>query len=259
MTQSEDHNNEIEEQFTKQGDAYSRIDYVQEEEGLKKTVAFTKAGSTDVVLDLACGPGFVSFAFAKACAKVVGVDITEAFLNKAIARAEELGLDNVEFLRGDVNALEFPDDTFDISICRAAFHHFLDPLTVLTELKRVTKPGGKIAILDMLGPEDEAKAECHHRMEMLCDPTHAKAISLSAFTKMFETLNLSVLSQREGQTKYPASQWIAHGGPSKGNEDRIRAMLQQSLKDDSLGLPVWEEDGELYMAHNSCAFLVAVP
>jgi hypothetical protein len=57
-------------------------------------------------------------------------------------------------------------------------------------------------------------------------------------------------------TKYSVAQWLAHGGPSEENAAEIRGVLGASLKEDCLGLEVFERDGELWFGHNTCVFVL---
>jgi ubiquinone/menaquinone biosynthesis C-methylase UbiE len=259
MTDSSKHLSNIELQFTKHGVAYQQLDYVKNQAGFHKIVALADARSAHTVLDIACGPGYLSFAFAETCASVVGIDITDAFLEHAREHARANGIENVEFSKGDVESLTFDDNFFDIAICRAAFHHFLNPLAVLGEMKRATKPGGKILVLDMVSSEDEEKAALQNKMEILCDPTHVHALSESEFNTLFDSLDLQVVSTKKSQTKYSLTQWINHGGPSPENEQQIRDILSASLDKDHLGLPVWEEKKRLHFGHNTSVFILTEP
>ena len=71
----------------------------------------------------------------------------QAPLEVARARARQRGLDNVEYLQGDVHALPFADGSFDRVTSRLGVMFFADLAKALGELHRVLKPGGKIALL----------------------------------------------------------------------------------------------------------------
>src|SRR6185436_5068296 len=105
-------------------DVYIRMRQTTDEKSLKALVEMTGTTSTQRVLDVACGPGFLTMAFARVAARADGLDATDAFLEHARAEAARRGLGNVEFRSGDAQHLPFDDATFDIACCRAAFHHF---------------------------------------------------------------------------------------------------------------------------------------
>lgn len=99
------------------------------------------------VLDLACGPGNFTRAFAAAVGVeglAVGVDVSETMLAKG-ARANQAP--NLVLIRADASELPFEDGAFDAVSCFAALHLFADPFAALAELKRVLAVGGRIALM----------------------------------------------------------------------------------------------------------------
>ncbi len=118
----------------------------------------------DGVLDVACGPGNFSRAFASAVGDsglVVGIDASETMLERGAAELRRSGLGNLCLIRGDATAMPFVDDSFDAACCFAALHLLEDPLAGLDEMARVLTPGGRIALLTSvqrgLGPRGPGK------------------------------------------------------------------------------------------------------
>jgi ubiquinone/menaquinone biosynthesis C-methylase UbiE len=104
----------------------------------------------DGVLDIACGPGNFSRAFAAGVGDsglVVGLDASETMLRRGAEELRSSSLDNLFLVRGDATALPFVDDSFDAVCCFAALHLFDDPLAGLDEMTRVLTPGGRIALM----------------------------------------------------------------------------------------------------------------
>jgi ubiquinone/menaquinone biosynthesis C-methylase UbiE len=102
------------------------------------------------VLDLACGSGEPSISIAtllKGTGHVVGVDFAAAPLEVARERASKRGLNNVEYLQADVHSLPFEDESFDRVTSRLGVMFFGDLHKALSEMRRVLKPGGKVALL----------------------------------------------------------------------------------------------------------------
>ena len=99
------------------------------------------------VLDVATGTGNAALAAARRFGDVVGVDYVPGLLERARVRAAAEGLD-VEFREGDAEALEFPDDSFDVvlSACGAMFAP--DHRRTAEELLRVCRPGGRIGMVN---------------------------------------------------------------------------------------------------------------
>lgn len=116
-------------------------DFIVEALGLKKT---------DKVLDLACGVGRHSLELARRGFKhVVGLDFTQAYLKRAIAKARHEKL-SVEFVRGDMKDLPFAEDEFDaVFNFYTSFGYFADEKDnerVIKEVARVLKPGGRFML-----------------------------------------------------------------------------------------------------------------
>ncbi|MFT4200569.1 class I SAM-dependent methyltransferase [Gordonia sp. (in: high G+C Gram-positive bacteria)] len=97
------------------------------------------------ILDVACGPGLYTRRLAENLTgdgRVIGIDFSKAMLDRA-ARGPH---PRTAYVRGDAHRLPFPDDSFDTVTCFAALYLIPDPLPVVDELVRVTRPGGEIAI-----------------------------------------------------------------------------------------------------------------
>ena len=122
-----DHIDRIREQFTRTADVYARMRQTTDERGLEALVGLSGASSSDRVLDVACGPGFLTMAFARKCREATGFDATDAFLRLARAEAKVRDLGNLCFEYGDAEDLPFSDASFEVVSCRAAFHHFRNP------------------------------------------------------------------------------------------------------------------------------------
>ncbi|MGH4015413.1 MAG: methyltransferase domain-containing protein [Pseudonocardiaceae bacterium] len=102
------------------------------------------------VLDVGCGPGTITVDLARRVApgRVLGVEPVPEPLAQARATAREAGVDNVEFVRGDVYALDAQDAMFDVVHAHQVLQHLGDPVAALREMLRVTGPGGVVAARD---------------------------------------------------------------------------------------------------------------
>jgi ubiquinone/menaquinone biosynthesis C-methylase UbiE len=103
----------------------------------------------DGVLDVACGTGNFSRDFARSVGPdglVVGIDVSQTMLRRAVADTREMGLEQVAYVRGDAQELPFLDQSFDAVCCFAAFHLFPDPMAALDRMTEVLTPGGRLAL-----------------------------------------------------------------------------------------------------------------
>jgi SAM-dependent methyltransferase len=106
--------------------------------------------SATTVLDVGCGPGTITADIATLVtpARVTALEVTGEALDLARAEIARRGLGNVGFAVGDVHALDFPDDAFDVVHAHQVLQHVGDPVAALREMRRVTRPGGVVAVRD---------------------------------------------------------------------------------------------------------------
>jgi ArsR family transcriptional regulator len=107
-----------------------------------------------VVADLGCGTGDLSARLARHVRKVVAVDRSAAMLKAARRRVEGLG--NVELHRADLEALPLDDASCDAALLVLALTYVLEPGRVLAEAHRIVRPGGTVAVVDLLAHDDDA-------------------------------------------------------------------------------------------------------
>ena len=139
--------------------------------GCGNPVALATLSPGEFVLDLGSGGGIDVLLSARRVSpggKAYGLDMTDEMLDLARKNQEEAGVENVEFLKGEIEDIPLPDDHVDVVISNCVINLSTEKKKVLGEAHRVLKPGGRFAVSDIvfLGDKSLLPAELVHEVEM---------------------------------------------------------------------------------------------
>jgi len=244
-TTQQQHNAAIVDQFTRQAVPFAEMPNHSDEEAMRLTLETIGVGPGDRVLDVACGPGIVACELARIARHVTGSDLTPAMLEQARERQRQAGLTNVTWDQGDATALPYADGAFDLVVTRYSFHHFLNPRAALAEMRRVCRPGGKLAVIDVL-VEPEA-SEAYDRMERLRDPSHVRALTPADYEQLGRELQLEPVASAFYRLGMDLETILRSSFPNPGGADRIREIFQAELEQPVMGVgAVREGNGVRY-------------
>jgi ubiquinone/menaquinone biosynthesis C-methylase UbiE len=255
---SKKHKETIQKQFTKTAEAFSTFAMRDTPEVLQEKVDFAKPQATEHALDIACGPGAFVLAVAPRVRFSWGADLTPEMLRRARAYQAEKQIANAAFVRGEAEQLPFPDGTFDLVSCQCTFHHLQKPQAVLHEMIRVTKPEGRLVVIDPLAPESEAKFEIYNRIEILRDPSHTLTLRLTEFLRMIDEEGLEILRQALRRRPRSFNNWMLRGGHAPGTKKYVEArkLMEASMAGDRSGFSAQPQGDDIQIVHNEGMFLL---
>ncbi len=136
--------------------------------GCGNPTALAKLNAGETVLDLGSGGGIDVLLSAKrvgATGKAYGLDMTDEMLSLARENQRKAGVENVEFLKGEIENIPLPDNSVDVVISNCVINLSADKDRVLRETFRVLKPGGRFAVSDVVVTGDVPE-EVRRSMEM---------------------------------------------------------------------------------------------
>jgi ubiquinone/menaquinone biosynthesis C-methylase UbiE len=248
----------VQAQFTRTAEAFSRYATRDTPEMLAERVEFAELAPGDLVLDVACGPGAFTLAAAQRVRLARGVDLTAAMLHQARAFQQERGTWNAFFDCAEAERLPYADNSFDFATCQFAFHHMPQPQATLGEMVRVVKPGGRVYLVDSVGPEDAVTAKLHNHIERLRDPSHTMALSLKAFLALFVSHGLRVVKQLILERPRSFNKWMARAGHrlSDASYLAVRRTLEESMAGDRAGFAARAAGDDIIIIHQEGLFLL---
>lgn len=199
-----------------------------------------------LVLEVACGAAHQGEAVASRVGAVVGVDMTPELLAAARRRLRDHGVDRIAFARADAARLPFPDDAFDMTFCRFAVHHFADPAEQLTEMVRVSRPDGRVAVIDLVSADPQL-AGTYNDVERRRDPSHTRALTADELAGAVEHAGATVEHTTEVDVRLPVERWLAQASTPADVADAIRDDLRAELAGGRpTGMRPVDEDGLHY-------------
>lgn len=250
MPETSVHNEKIVDQHTRQASGYAKLTgSMARQQRVPRHVAIG-ALPDDELLDIACGPGSLTLELAAHVTKATGFDITPAMLDQARAAQQAKGIANVDWVQGDAVALPFPNGSFSLVTCSAAFHHFENPGAILKEMARVCRPGGRIAVSDVTPDADKTAA--YDRMEKMRDPSHGHAHSVAELVKLGRGRDLgdpAVQTSLTGPMPYEAV--LATSFPEQYTREQLLGLMREDAESgtDQNGFKAQLADGKVLVTY----------
>lgn len=196
--------------------------------GNPQAIAAMRPG--EVVVDLGSGAGFDCLLAARQVGPtghVIGVDMTHEMLGKARENAAKLGADNVEFRLGEIEHLPIADNTADVILSNCVINLVPDKAQVFREAFRILKPGGRLAISDVVNTKP-LTPELAEDPALLCGCVAgaAPALEIEAWLKAAGFRDIRVTIKPESRDL------VASWAPGQGIEDHVASADIEARKPD---------------------------
>jgi SAM-dependent methyltransferase len=225
--------------FGRQARAFARSPLHRDPGRLRRLVEFAAPATGERVLDVASGPGIVAAAFTAAGAAVTAVDLSAGMLREA-------GRAGARRVRAAAERLPFREGTFDVVVCRNAFHHFGGPGAALREMARVLRPGGgRVVIEDLMAAEDLIERDAQEVIERLRDPEHTRTLPRSEVMALAGAAGLRIDAEIAFMLTVDFDEWIARPAAPAAQQDRARRLMEARVGAPPGGLRAFVEDGRL--------------
>jgi SAM-dependent methyltransferase len=194
--------------------------------GNPQVIAALKPGET--VLDLGSGGGFDCFLAARqvgASGRVIGVDMTAEMVTKARRNAQTLGATNVEFRLGEIEHLPVVDASIDVIISNCVINLSPDKAAVFREAFRVLRPGGRLAIADVVAvraPPSELKERLNSLAACIAGAASLDSIRAALADAGFDQAIVDI--------KAESRNFIRDWMPGSNAEDFVTSATIQAIK-----------------------------
>ena len=194
---------------------------------------------SEVALDSGAGTGSLAFALAPFVGEVVATDTRAEYLEAG----REIAPENVRFQEGDATALPFGYATFDIAGCLRLLHHVRRPELAVSELARVTRPGGRLLIADQLGSIDPLRSLEMDRFERLRNPGHQRLLPDADIHGFLDANDLVLLAHEVTRERVDLEQRLELADVPEEERVRLRGLAPGAVSEIEVGWYVARKPG----------------
>ena len=198
----------VQEQFNKQAAIFSQQSTIANPDYTQWMLDHIELKPEDKVLDVAAGTGHFSRAIAPYVRQVTALDLTTAMIEQGKLETLKAGITNIQFEQGTAENLHYPDVSFDVAVTRFSLHHFETPIAALREMNRVLKLGGRIAVIDLVSPDNLELAEAYNHFERLRDPSHTTALAPNALQNIVADAGFDVVQGTARDIEVDLTRWL---------------------------------------------------
>jgi arsenite methyltransferase len=208
--------------------------------GCGNPIALSELRAGETVLDLGSGAGLDVILSARRVGPTghaYGMDMTDEMLALAWRNALEAGISNVTFLKGDIESVPAPDDSFDVVISNCVINLATDKRAVFQEIRRVLRPGGRLAVADVVIDGDLGDVEFADQLrrdQFAWGSCIAGALTVTEYRSHldavgFSEIDIAVYRRHNTEELFPSGlpEW-AHGFP-RSKFDAVMSRFTSSF------------------------------
>jgi len=186
---------------------YAKLDWVGKQDFIDQMIEFCEPQPQWKALDVGTGPGIIAAAVRPRVAEVIGIDLAPEMTKQAVERHGHVS--HLSFVVGNVEELNFPDDTFDLVTARMVFHHVGDCPLGVSEVWRVLKPGGRFVLCDGVPPDHLTRSR-YEQIFALKEKRHT--FSEAELINLFDRANFEdILVKPYFMRKVSLNDWLHKG------------------------------------------------
>ena len=217
----------VQQQFGANAEAYVSSQVHAQGESLGRMVELAEPQAHWLALDVAPGGGHSALAIARLVRQAVAIDITFPMLQAARRNGRAQGLGEVGWVQGLGERLPFPA-IFDLLTCRVALHHFPDQPAAIREWARALKPGGRLVLVDNIGPDDPDAVRYVNNFETIRDPSHGWMYPLAELAGFVQQAGFEVEHVERLVKPMRFHPWMERMQVSAADRARLTDLLWQS-------------------------------
>ena len=206
------------------------------------------------VLDVATGCALVARNLAPWVKRVIALDLSHSMLCQA-RRAEGLGA-NLFFASGNAACLPFPDALFDLLTCTYALANFRELLVMLRESARVVSRSGRVALMDVIAPEDPSQQAQLNALEAMRGDFYTYIRAYSEWLELFRSAGLTLIESQFRRARQRLTDWLRLS-PAASNAKRALALRKALFElSGKAGLVVRQKGRETELQYRTAWFLL---
>lgn len=218
----------VEQQFSQAAQHYSTSPIHASGPDLAHMLKAARLTGSESILDAGSGAGHTALYFAPHVAQVTACDLSQSMLAQGQRLAEERGLANIQFRRGDVEHLPFGNDEFDRVVTRYSAHHWPNPLAGLREMHRVLRPDGFVLLDDIVSFDDYTIDTHFQAVELLRDASHVRDHTSSQWLDLFDRAGFDAEIIHTWEVFIDFQSWVDRMATPEPARAMIRTILAQA-------------------------------